>query len=317
MYTPKLKIIMYMVVLIIPLIIVPESLFLPEPAIINNYNMIQLGLYFESNNSYIQYIKDIFNNQYLLKQKKSISFDKMILYSVRDIFAAIIAHRIGIPLNKVWFIAPNKDFPGKKIPNHPATLHTVVPGVVLASVKDLSPKIRIKQWSAQRQPHAAGLTELVIRSMAFHKDLPRLVAFDTLTSNADRHNRNLFYDATTDKFYGIDMDSTLRLESKIVSSSCDNVIKIIDDTHILFSQEELEALQSYKQTLQHFLCAFTLKRLHALVDECFRKTAFIVKNKRDTTISAMHTILNQNYEGIQKLITLLEKLLQVKKALLT
>lgn len=290
-----------------------ETFFLPEPIMLSHHHMMRLDLELESNNSYIHFVQDPANIGYLFKQKKEMYLAKMVLYSVRDMLASIIAYVLNIPSNYVWFVPAYVDFPGKKIQNSPATLHTRVPGTVVASIKHLSPKIRIKQFSAKKNPESAGLTEGVIRSMTLHHDLPPLVALDTIVSNADRHNRNILYDEVRDKFYGIDMDSTFRLESEIVPSSCTNVLAMINDPSIQFSRKELRAIRMYKKTLELYLQTFSLRILHKLVDECFKKTGYIVRGTTDTNVAIIHAVVNVNYAEIKRLVQLLDRLIAAKK----
>lgn len=210
----------------------------------NQFVMDHLGI---GRNYYVHYLRDFNGTRYLLKQKNNL-FDELqrALQSVREVLGAYIAHKIGLQCQNVWIIPSNEPFVGKSFEGKPATLHQLVPGKMVRDVnrwKHLKIRQKGKLGLFQR-----GLQYHIIANMAQHRNLPPIVALDTITGNGGRHNKNFFYDEKTKSFWIIDMGGCYTHNQ--VKQSSINIEEMINNFRIQFDPVHLAGLRLYQETLK-------------------------------------------------------------------
>lgn len=179
----------------------------------SEFSCIGSGQPYETADCFISFLQHS-RGKFVVKQIKDPSPDEQFLL-VLDASGCHIAETSHISVNQVMIIPPTRVFPGKKIPELPATLHTMAMGVSTdqgCDYQDVDIHQRFRkensamwhEWGALA-PEKTSLTLAIIQHMTRHSDLPPIVALDTFLGNADRSAPNLFYDLVTDHFCGIDM----------------------------------------------------------------------------------------------------------------
>lgn len=211
---------------------------------------------FETEECFISFI-ECSGNQYVVKQIKDPSPNEQFLLVI-DALGCQIAEISGIPQNRVTIIPANVTFPGKKLLEFPATLHTFATGVCTEQGSfykdiDIHQRFRAENSPMWRRygplpAERTGLTKLIIQAMARHPDLPKIVALDTFVGNADRSSPNLYYDESTDRFCGIDMAASF---TKPLGLAACRQLKGMRSLE--FTQNELSALMDYANTLESLI----------------------------------------------------------------
>lgn len=218
------------------------------------------------------------DNGYLIKQVKNPDPSEQFLL-VLDATACAIAESIDLPINRVKLLPANTVFSGKKYFERPATLHAVVPGHSIPEDED-DREIRIHQRTRQANdcakwplpPQREGLNYSVVEHMAKHEDLPGIVALDTFVGNADRSQPNIFYDAVTNRYFGIDLAASFCAE--LAKVACAQVQRFEAQKH-LFSAEELAGLTRYVHTLERLLARWTPEAMERLLVESATFAGFV------------------------------------------
>jgi len=211
---------------------------------------------FETEDCYISFVERE-GERFVVKQIKDARPDEQFLL-ILDALGCHIAEEANIPVNRVRIIPANAPFPGKKVLELPATLHTFAKGVSsdeASSYRDLDLHQRYlkentplwHRWGPLA-PEDTGLTKRIIHNMAKHPDLPSLVALDTFVGNSDRSPPNLFYDSLSDHFCGIDMAASFR--APLAEAACRQLKGMRKEQ---FDQVTLSALQNYASTLEVLL----------------------------------------------------------------
>src|SRR5690606_8064152 len=122
----------------------------------------------------ISFVK-IKGKEYLVKQKR---FLYKLLGAAKDALTAHVAEEL-YPLTKEYIahrvdiIPAGKNFPGKKYPEWPATIHTIAPGAVMRELKGKCPYSGMKLQQGE-----IGITRAMIASVAQHWQLPFILALD-------------------------------------------------------------------------------------------------------------------------------------------
>ena len=120
--------------------------------------------------------------------------------SAREMLASEIAIAAGIPCQWV------RGIPGDLVDRNPirgvhehgsATLHRLVPGESIESLLNKG-ELPDKYKGIELTP-SLSLSEAIK-----HPDLARIAALDVALGNPDRHEGNIFYDRSKDRFYAID-----------------------------------------------------------------------------------------------------------------
>jgi len=199
----------------------------------------------EKGKTVVTFIEDDKKNKFCIRQIKLKEREKAFGF-VREVLASHVAESVDIPMSRTRILPKELCFPGKRFPERCGTLQTCAIGV-----NEHNRKLCLEQRMKNVPLKEKGLTRQVIKSMAFHPDLPSIVAFDTFISNPDRSGNNIFYDAKTDRFCGIDLELSFKLPCTrdLSAIACFHIIEMLLKG-VKFDQKELKALKSYTQTLK-------------------------------------------------------------------
>lgn len=268
----------------------------------------------DQKHSYITFLKDLDGNCYVVKQDKSFSL-KAQFQVVLEVVSAYMAEQLHISAHQVELLPVGTIFPGKIVIERPATIHTLVTGLVIKDIAyKLFAKFSINQGGNQKYS-ARGLTEFVIKCMSRHADLSPIVALDTFIANRDRSRKNLIYDEYKNKFYAIDMalvyDPPLE-DLFIPYLSCKN-IEVMIKRGTSFKKRKKKALHSYYHTLLQLLEKFPPEATYSLVYEFAEKSGLVEKYNNNIAFENLllkyKTVIEKAYSENKRLVILLEKLL--------
>lgn len=214
----------------------------------------------------------ITGQQYVVKQIKNPLPDEQFLLVI-DATACHLAQELHIPINCVEIHPPHSPVTSIINEDWPATLHTRIPGHALEDLPDHEIDIHQRKTRPKGLQNRAlcGLTHTVIKSMAMHPELPLIVAFDTFVGNADRSLPNLFYDAATDSFYGIDLSASWC--TPLGEYALERLRELYNSGHT-FNAAEQQALRIYTATLERLLKAFSPDYISTLLQKCAEKAGF-------------------------------------------
>jgi len=223
------------------------------------------------------FVKDEAGNKYVIKQIKDSDPSEQFLL-VLDVLGAYLAECLGLPINRVRILSPEQHYCGKIYHDRPAVLCTYASGIAtdeecIYQGIDIQQRFRrpgSKMWNrwGSLSEEKKGLTRDVVYMMSLHKDLPRIVALDTFIGNSDRSCPNLFYDSFSDSFCGIDMSGSFNKD--LAKCAC----ATIDSLGIDLSDEEIQALQSYYETLKMLINLFPRSRIYVLLDALAQHAGF-------------------------------------------
>lgn len=178
--------------------------------------------------------------------------------AIHDALGAYIGKSINLNINEVEIFSPHDPFSEQFAHINPLTasqygimtLHSLVPGTQIKSIKQMNNEIWIKK----------GLyRDKQFKSICAYPKLCKVVAFDIFTDNTDRHNRNIFFDETSRQFYLIDMDHGFKSVLGLVETSFDDDICTMATRAYDFlkelkkkklSDQEIKALKKIGKTLQ-------------------------------------------------------------------
>lgn len=271
----------------------------------------------ESDDCWISFV-ECANEQFVVKQIKDSSPDEQFLL-VLDALGCHIAENSAIPINKITVIPPKIAFPGKMKCEFPATLHTQAIGVSVEEQESCYQEIDVQQrfrkknspmsqrWGPLPQDKA-GLTLTVTQNMAKHPDLPKIVALDTFVGNADRSPPNLFYDAITDRFCGIDMAASF--SSPLAAIACWQLKRMKRED---LTTNELAALNDYASTLKDLINNWPPEKQEQLLLEYSEKGGFTKgsalwdQNIIDR-IEFHKKYMDDNYQNCVKLVEIIKLL---------
>jgi len=199
----------------------------------------------EKGKTIVIFVEDDKKNKFCIRQTKLKEREKEFGF-VREVLASHVAESVNIPVSQARILPKKLRFPGKYFPEKCGTLQTRALGVDRYRMR-LCLEQRMKNLPLKEK----GLTRQVIKSMASHSDLPLIVALDTFISNPDRSGNNLFYDAKTDRFCGIDLELAFKLPCTrdLSAIACCHIIEMLLK-RVKLDQKELKALKSYTQTLK-------------------------------------------------------------------
>ncbi len=198
---------------------------------------------------------------YILKQIENPLLCEQYLLII-DCITSTMATNLGIPVNKVYFVPYNIGNHLKTYPDYAATLHEYIPGNDLESIRPshLPHYFSLQQIeiNPQRQDNNYGSAchlKTVIDSFTQHKDTAAIAALDTFIGNIDRSFQNIFYNHSTDKFYGIDQAGAFRgnlAESMLHTLKTyhhhyliHNILKTIIPGLSIYAQKLTELCQQY------------------------------------------------------------------------
>ncbi len=256
---------------------------------------------------YISFVRMSNNKELLIKQKKSNCFRKIVSV-VRDCVTAEVAENFGIA-HEVDIIPAGTDFPGKPRKDWPATIHTIAPGKMIKAQNSPYNRMNIKQADE-------GFRRDMLTWMAMHPVLVIMVALDTFMCNHDRHRGNLFYEASTNSFCAIDMDSAFKYN--LCALACKNFTKMLDDRRLRLSSKEIRTLVSYKEYLMFLIDKChpeeTIERYNYFAEKAgFVPGSPLYTQKIALELERNRRMIMQSYQDAQRLIPILEKLIKTSK----
>lgn len=261
-----------------------------------SYNVRELKIFDEKPflNSYIIFLHDEYLNVFLVKKTYVAKPEA----AIKEVVSSWIAREIDIPANDVRIVPARGALATKLKLVAPATIHTLVPGRPVAGYS-CSSCFKIRQ-TLKGESTDQGLAYKVIHNMAFHPDLPRIVALDTFTGNHDRNNKNLFYDNVSDNFFAIDFGGTFK--ANLARLALVTIERIMQGNYIL-TRQEIYGLQRYCDTL---------KQLSSKVqpDDVLQKIARAESSVAGADVFEMQNmqmVFLDNYVSCQELICMVNK----------
>lgn len=266
--------------------------------------------YLPSRNSHISLLKKSSGDEWLIKQRKGFALTDQFM-CVLETLGTRMAETAGILCNHVELVPHDSCQQYKRFKNQPATLHEKVPGKPPHLTHEFG-HLNIHQNASHNCGKECGLVLKVIRDMATHPALPRIVAFDTYIGNSDRTHVNILYDAQTKNFYAIDFGYSF--DTNLAAIALRN-LRELDRRGTHFTQRELRALESYKEVLeellQEFKPDFMYKHLHsiAVMAGFFSKKSALREGKKEVEARLAHhkKFLNRTYTSTQRLVLYLTK----------
>jgi hypothetical protein len=308
----KYTVFAYAIIIISSLITMPTHAWLDEVDI--DTAQVELIKTLEMRFCYISFVR-INGKEYIVKQKKSDYFKKIVSV-VRDTitahiaedFNAFITYKLDIA-HRVAIIPAGKKFPGKPRTEWPATLHTIAPGKMIKAQTSNYDKMNIKQANI-------GFRHDMIAWMMTDPILIMIVALDTFVCNHDRHRGNLFYNASTNSFCAIDMDSSYKYN--LCSLACKNFTEMINDKRFRLTQKEIEVLKTYKKHLEFLIAGHTPEDSIALYESFAEHAGFIPGSSLYTEKIAIEIernkrMIRESYKDVLKLMPILDNLIKVSK----
>ena len=252
---------------------------------------------------YISFVR-INGKKYIIKQKKSDCLRKLVGV-VRDAVMAHCAENF-IDAHLVDIIPAGKEFPGKPRKDWPATIHTIAPGKMIKDQNSRFNHMNIKQA-------AVGFRYDMLEWMAKDATLIKIVAFDTVLCNHDRHRGNLFYNAKTDSFCAIDMDSACKYN--LCALACQNFTAMLNNRKLQLSGKELRVLIEYKKHLQFLIDHYQPEDRLALYDYFAQKAGFVEGSpiylpKFVLEMEHNKEVIIASYQDAQKLVKIVGQLIE-------
>jgi hypothetical protein len=252
---------------------------------------------------YISFV-EIDGRQYIIKQKKSNCLRKLVGV-VRD---AVMAHYAENFINAhlVDIIPAGEAFEGKPRTDWPATIHTIAPGKMIKDQTSRFDGMNIKQAEI-------GFRRDMLSWMIKDPRLIKIVAYDTFHCNHDRHRGNLFYEAKTDSFCAIDMDSALK--HNLCARACQNFTQMLEDKKLKLSKKEITVLVEYNNYLKFLIHNHLPENTLKTYDDFVTKAGFVegapfYLEKFVDEIAGNRAMIMQSYEDVQELVKIVDKVIQ-------
>ena len=235
---------------------------------------------------------------------------------VREVVASYVVESMGIRYNKVRVIPASVNFTGKYYPDRLATLHEFAYGS--NKTHDFPFSFHLEQYlKARVSVRDRGLTFQVINDMSLHDDFPPMVAGSTFLSNPDQSSNNIFWDARTERFSGIDLELAFKLplSRNLSEVACYQIEKFLKSPGFSLNKQQYNALEQYNLVLQGLI------EKNNPLDTCqllknVAAYAHVVFNRRGDFIDADHSLqeycakISAQYNSSKKLVRLIDTLLQ-------
>lgn len=266
------------------------------------------------------FLQDVFKQQWIYKQIAEKSPDDQMTI-VLEVVASEIAFALDFPINYVKLISGTDFFTHRIYNSYPGTLHLKVEGKSVEESPpwdnfDIHQKYRTPHMITLRgplEPEEVGLRRVVIQNMGKHPDLPKIIALDTYLGNIDRSTPNIFYDATSDHFYGIDMGSCLMgnlAECALIK------LEHFSSMSIPFSVEEKNALKAYQGALNELITHFPPEVIINCLVRNLELGGFIPSNPllwnedAERKLNKWKMMIEQNYQSSLNLVDFLDEVLR-------
>jgi len=244
------------------------------------------------------------------------SMQSYLVGHVRDVVASYVVESMNIRYNKVRIIPPSVNFPGKYYPNRLATLHTFAPGS--NNTHDFPFPLHLAQYlKGHVFVRDIGLTLQIINDMSLHDDLPPMVAGNTFLSNPDQSGNNIFWDARTQRFCGIDLELAFKLPlaRNLSEIACYQIEKFLKTPGFSLSKKQYNALEQYNFVLQGLI------EKNNSIDTCqllknvaeYAHVIFINKEdfiNSDNSFEEYSAKIAAQYNSSKKLVKMIDTLLQ-------
>lgn len=268
----------------------------------NNFKVVSTII--RRNSTQIAFLKHVNGKRYVVKQRIVAQLNRHINV-VRDVLGSRIALQGGILANLVAIIPRDYAFPGKYSKEFPATLHEVVPGIEVKSLPQemKSFKQHIKQCLRDGQCKKFGLTREIIKNMAFHPDLCRIVALDTFIANKGRASDNFFYDSISDHYYAIDLASAFEYDAG--QYACKLIGLMLKDDNCVLPKKELDGLIIYRNTLKRLLGKYSSDTIYEQMVDLAVEGGFVSRASVSKHMEGHKTMIKKNYDSCKKLVALL------------
>lgn len=263
-------------------------------------------------NTHISVLQDDNGKKFVVKQETR---DVLTwhLSAARDKLGALVARSIYVLANRVEIIPSYATFPGKRSLQHPATLHEFVPGIQIAFLPERLARFQksIQQFKKPSMPEDKwGLTEIVIGNMSCHEDLPRMVALDTFLANADRNDKNYFYDEESNHFFAIDFESSF--QKNIACYACGCIQSIIKAKEPINSIRIMRGLKRYRNVLNELIRLYTPDDLHEKLVQFALEGGILsraLKTDVEKKLERYGQAIRDNYDSCKQLVILLDQLI--------
>lgn len=250
----------------------------------------------------------------LLKQRLGHPLHKHLM-SALEVLGTSIAASIDVACNHVELVPADKCPRYKLFKDRPATLHSLVPGAPLD--EESRPRFKVKQSYRHTADKKRGLTLDIIRDMAKHPQLPKLVALDTFIGNIDRHRGNIIYDGDKDKLYAIDFGDIMKVN--LCRIAIKN-IKAIRNKKYSLKKRERAALLEYRNTLEQLSQLHKPFRLYRSLVRLIRQAGILGSSAYRPRSDELHELLSRHrrfifksHQCVKKLIAVLDDFLADSK----
>lgn len=281
------------------------SLFTVLPVITKNINPISSQT---TSHSYIKLIQ-IKQDFFIVKQKiNMVSNPKSILKMV--LLSKLMRKNPLLHIQEVKVIpAKTTDYP-KYYKNSPASLHKVVPGKSIRewihNFRSACPKFFLSlRFQQRKKKNYQGLTRALINMMTKHKNIPAIIAFNTLFGDYDCHRKNVFYDDTMDQFFLIDMDSSFKYN--LCELAIKNVKKMIKN-NVCLSKKEIRALIEYALVLENLMTEYPINTIVKCARKIIRQFKTTDETERrilEKEVNNIAQFLLESYQSAHRLIKLI------------
>jgi len=262
----------------------------------------------QRNSTQIAFLKHFNGKEYVVKQRTMSKFDRH-LNVVRDVLGSRIAQG-EVLANLVAIIPCDYAFPGKHNTQFPATLHEVVPGIQVSKLPQQMAlfKRNIKQCLRDGQCEVYGLTRSIIKNMAFHPDLCRIVALDTFIANKGRDLTNFFYDSISDHYYAIDLASAFEYDAG--QYACELIGLMLKDDDCILPKRELEGLVIYRNTLKRLLDKYSPDIIYGQMVDLAMQGGFMSRASISRNMERYNMTIKNNYKSCERLVILLNSFIK-------
>ncbi len=235
-----------------------------------------------------------------------------------------MAEKAGLPMMQAKIIPPHVGdaYKHTKHAQKPALLLTCANGGPVEKQADIFPDFDLQQPLLDMEQNLKnptfyyllpkipkhekrGLTRRVIQTMATHKDLPKIVAFDTFVGNIDRNKGNIFYDPVTDQFCGIDLDQSFMAD--LCQEACTQLQTLQQQAATSLTSEEIAGLKIYRSMLQQLLTQCPAEATKQKILDYYGICGFSTEDLKEA-VMFHQKLIDESYQSCQKLVTLLDQI---------
>lgn len=259
----------------------------------------------EKGNTVVTFIEDDKGNKFCIRQVKWTERRRHFCF-VREVLGSHVAESVNIPMSRARILSQKLCFPGKHFPKRCGTLQICALGK-----NKHHRKLRLAQRMKSIYPEKErGLIRQIIACMALHPDLPLIVAFDTFISNPDRSGNNIFYNAKTNRFCGIDLELAFKLPYRRDLGYLAGLrIKEMFSNKVKLNPKELKALKLYTKTLRELFEKNPPMKTYKILQDVAIKAGFLceLNDPMHQKLVRYKEKISRQYKNIELLIQLLDQ----------